>query len=110
MTNHMEVAHRNGLDNRRRNLRPATDSQSSANRSHQKSSTGYIGVCWMPRIQKFRAVIEAQGKQHYLGHFSSAKTAACVRDCAAKRYHGAFAVLNFPPKQPKDFVLEEHCA
>jgi hypothetical protein len=103
-----EVDHRNrnGLDNRRRNLRPASDSQSGANRVYRRSSSGYIGVYWIPKIQKFYAVIRVHGKNLHLGCFSSAKSAARVRDRAVKKRHGAFAVLNFPPKQPKDFILE----
>lgn len=84
---------RNGLDNRRGNLRPATRSQNVYNRGKQKSNTsGYIGVSWSEG--KWRAYIRTGGKLIHLGYFDDPKEAARVRDKAALKYHGEFANLN----------------
>jgi hypothetical protein len=85
---------RNPLNNRRSNLRPATQSQQQVNKVFP-NTTGYIGV-WRSasRIRPYRAALEVDGKQIYLGVFSSPVQAAQVRDEAAKQYYGEFAVTN----------------
>lgn len=84
---------RNKLDNRRCNLRPATDSQNSCNQGIQKNNTsGYKGVHWS--YGKWRAVIGVNGKKIYLGSYNDPKEAARAYNKAALKYHGEFAVLN----------------
>jgi len=84
---------RNGLDNRRCNLRPATYSQSSWNRGIQKNNTsGYIGVSRKRR--KWRVQINVNGRKRYLGCYDDPKEAAKVYNKAAFKYRGEFAVLN----------------
>lgn len=84
---------RNRLDNRRCNLRPATDSQSQCNRNKQKNNTsGYIGVYWCRG--KWVAQIKVNKKQIYLGRYDDKLEAAQVRNKVIKKYHGEFAVLN----------------
>jgi len=84
---------RNKLDNRRYNLRPATDSQSQCNRNKQSNNTsGYTGVYW--NRGKWRADVRVNKKHIYLGRYNNPKEAAKAYNKAAIKYHGEFAVLN----------------
>jgi hypothetical protein len=89
---------RNGLDNRRDNLRLATQSQNACNRSKigVKTSSRYIGVSFQKRGGKWRAVIRVRGKKTWLGSFDWEIEAAKAYDTAARKYNGEFASLNFP--------------
>ncbi len=86
---------RNGLDNRRANLRFATIAQNAWNSRMRKNRSGYKGVWFAKDKDKFRAAIWHNNKRIYLGYFNSPITAARAYDAAAKKYHGNFAVLNF---------------
>ncbi len=84
---------RNGLDNRRCNLRPATGSQNGWNTGKRKDNTsGYKGVYWDRK--KWRARIKVNGKPIHLGLFDDIKDAARAYNEAALKYHKEFAVLN----------------
>jgi hypothetical protein len=96
----LEVDHDNGnrLDNRRENLRPATKSQNMSNRGpFLNNKSGFKGVCWHKRRQKWIAQIHVSGKRTHLGYFDDPIAAARAYDAAALELHGAFARLNFPP-------------
>lgn len=87
---------RNILDNRRSNLRVASNMQNQANRLKTKRSTsGYKGVSWFKHLGKWRADIQKDGKLRYLGHFSDKVEAAKAYDRAALELFGEFALLNF---------------
>lgn len=87
---------RDSLDCRRENLRPATPSQNSANRSRQSNNTsGFKGVSFRRRAGKWRADIKVHGKQRSIGLFSDPVEAARAYDEAAKKTFGEFASLNF---------------
>jgi hypothetical protein len=94
------VDHRNGegLDNRGANLRLATYSQNMANRAKTKKRTSskYIGVSIEKGCKSWRVAIRVNGKQMWLGSFKNEIDAARAYDCAALKYHGEFARLNFP--------------
>jgi hypothetical protein len=82
---------RNGMDNRRCNLREATVRLNLANRPATRlSTTGYKGVN-LYRNGKYRAVF---GSKH-LGYFDTAEEAARAYDSEAVRQYGEFAYLNF---------------
>ena len=86
---------RNGLDNRRENLRICTNSQNSYNTKIQKNNTsGFRGVCWNKRKKRWYAYIKHHGKQIYLGLFLDKELAAKEYNKAALKYAGAFAHLN----------------
>ena len=89
---------RDGLDNRRANLRLATRRQNRYNSGPtlRDGTSKYKGVSWDKRRGKWRSILGFDGKMKYLGSFDNEIEAAKVRDTAAKKYHGQFAWLNFP--------------
>ena len=89
----------NGLDNRKANLRLATYAQNSYNRKQfrKRQTSKYTGVSWIKQIKKWRVIICYNGKKKFIGYFKDEKQAAKAYDKAAKKYHGEFASLNFPP-------------
>ncbi len=87
-----------GLDNRRSNLRHATNSQNITNlvRRNAGKYSKYRGVSRFPRTRCWQARIGANGKGFWLGNFASEEEAARAYDEAARKLHGEFARLNFP--------------
>lgn len=86
---------RNGLDNRRINLRRATPAQNVANKPPTRRNTsGYKGVSWHQRGRKWRASIKADGRMVSLGLFSDPAEAARAYNAAALELWGEFAWLN----------------
>jgi hypothetical protein len=95
----LDVDHINGnrLDNRKKNLRLATNQQNSWNQGLGKRNTsGYKGVSWHTRDLTFSAIIRVDGRQKTLGTFNEAISAALAYDAAAREHYGEFARLNFP--------------
>lgn len=87
----------NGLNNRRSNLRQASDSQQAAHRGLQVNNTsGYKGVSWRKDVAKWQAQIQVNGKRRHLGYFADPIEAAKAYDRAALEFQGEFAVVNFP--------------
>lgn len=92
------VDHINGQpwDNRKSNLRCATQHQNTQNSAMPSSNTtGYKGVCFDKRKKKYLASIHPNGKTKFLGYFSNPQDAAKAYDKAAVLYFGEFARLNF---------------
>jgi hypothetical protein len=87
---------RDGLDNRKSNLRLATRSQNNYNRRKKKGSSKYRGVCYCKRRKEWRGYITYNKIYKSLGYFKTEEGAARAYDEAAKIYHGEFAMLNFP--------------
>src|ERR1700740_73658 len=101
LVDHIKHHRRTGLfstlDNRKKNLRAATWSQNMRNgkvRSNNKS--GYHGVYYDKTHKRWVAQIRHHGKGHHIGCFDTAIEGAIARDKAAKKFHGKFAILNFP--------------
>ncbi len=86
---------RNGMNNRRSNLRTATYSLNMANSRKPKIgiTSRFKGVS-RHRTGKFRAGIGVNHKRHYLGLFVSEEEAALAYNAAALHYFGEFARLN----------------
>ena len=84
------------LNNRRNNLRLATNSQNGHNRHMQSKTTGYRGVTQDKRCKtpKFWAHIRVEGKDLYLGMFTNAEDAYAAYVKAAKQYYGEYARLD----------------
>lgn len=88
---------KNGIGNRIKNLRLATNQQNMRNgarRSHNKS--GFKGVHRRPETGKYRACLTVGARTIWLGQTQTAEQAALLYDAAAKKHFGRFARLNFP--------------
>ncbi len=86
---------RDGLNCRRRNLRPATRSQNSINcKISLANSSGYKGVSFCKRTGRWQAYIGSEGRRKYLGRFNSREDAFEARWKAAIINHGQFARLS----------------
>lgn len=83
---------RNGLDNRRCNLRLTTASQNMQNRKSWGKS-GYRGVRWHKTA--FVSEITINKKKTHLGSFQDKVQAARAYDEAALKCFGEFAQVNF---------------
>jgi hypothetical protein len=92
---------RNGLNNTRANLRPATKAQNCRNTTLRRDNqSGFKGVTWTPHARRWRALIVAGGRRTHLGYFDDPATAARAYDAAALDLHGQFAALNFSKEIP----------
>jgi AP2 domain-containing protein len=82
----------NTLDDRRHNLRLASPSQNARNRGKtNKSTSGYKGVSWNKRSNKWVAQIVRNYKHIHLGYFDDPIEAYAAYCEAATKYHGEFA-------------------
>ena len=92
-----EIDHKdhNPANNAWRNLRAATSSQGKMNtRLRSDNTSGFKGVGFEKRRGHWIAVIEADGKRHYLGSFPTPEAAKSAYAEAAQRLHGEFASLD----------------
>lgn len=100
LTGHRLTDHINGdgLDNRRANLRMATQAENLRNRGLPANNTsGFKGVSFRrQRGRGWKSTIGLNGKRIHLGLFSTPEAAARAYDAAARELFGEFAWLNFP--------------
>lgn len=96
------VDHINGntLDNRRSNLRLATNAQNKYNsrkytRGGYPASSQYKGVSWNQQKGRWQSRIAVNKHLIWLGSFSDEVAAALAYDQAARELHGEFARTNF---------------
>ena len=79
------------LNNRRANLRRATESQNSQNRKPRTDNrSGVPGICWLEKRQKWQVAITVDHHTKWLGYFSDLDQATEVRRRAVHEYHGEF--------------------
>ncbi len=90
---------RNGLDNRKENLRFATPSQNLCNRDKQSNNkSGFKGVHWNTQKKKWCAEIRFNGKKKHLGFFADPKEASEAYEKSAKETHKEFYYKAAAPK------------
>lgn len=82
----------NGLDNRRENLRSATDPENKRNAQKFHGRSRYKGVTWVGARSMWRARIA----RDHLGYYADETDAAKAYDAAARVRFGSFATVNFP--------------
>lgn len=104
---YVDHINRNGLDNRRENLRVTTQSQNIANAKMFSSNTsGFKGVTLMRG--KWHAQIKYKKHNACSGNMPDLVTAALVRDELARRLFGEPTFINLPdqtlPNEYKDMV------
>jgi len=93
----LDHADRDGLNNRRSNLRlPPTWAHQMANRGKAAGkSSQYLGVSWTTRLGSWRASLHiGGGKLLYLGQFATEVEAARAYDRAKVERFGEYANLN----------------
>lgn len=85
----------NGLDNRRENLRVATNRQNQQGFQTLRlgKSSQFRGVT--KHRARWKAGIRVNGRLLYLGLFKHEMDAAKAYDCAARQHFGEFAAPNF---------------
>ncbi len=93
---YVDHKNRDGLDNRRSNLRICTNSQNQHNCQTNRGSSCYKGVSWQKSRRKWKATITVDGKNKHLGLFADELEAACAYDAAAREHFGEFARPNLP--------------
>jgi hypothetical protein len=88
---------RNGLDNRKENLRPADKMLNGVNCGMRSNNTsGYRGVYWDKWSRSWKAQIRVANVTKNCGRSLNVIEAARAYDCQAQKYWGDNAILNFP--------------
>ena len=85
-----EIDHldRNPMNNRIENLRAATPSENQQNHGLQRNnSSGYPGVHFNKKRNKYHAQIAVNGKDIFLGYFATAEEAFTAYMIAKIKYH-----------------------
>lgn len=78
-------------DNRKSNLRVATQKENTRNRKMSRNNTsGHTGVSFSKRYKKWAAYIRFEDKQYHLGYFKQKKDAIAARKKAEKEMFGDF--------------------
>ena len=85
-----------GLDNRRANLRRATQSQNCLNSAKKRAHKKYKGVYFRVQTNQYWSQIYLDRKSYYCGAHKTEEDAARAYDRMARKLHGRFARLNFP--------------
>jgi len=98
----MQVDHINHdkSDNRKQNLRICTQAENMCNKASWMGQSHYKGVSYRldSPNKPWRAICYCQGRKHCLGSYATEEEAAVAYNEAARRYHGAYAVLNDVPE------------
>ncbi|MHC4185837.1 MAG: HNH endonuclease [Planctomycetota bacterium] len=91
---------RNSVDNRRVNLRAATQKQNVWNRkfARKRGRTRYNGIRWDKNKEKWQVRLTIDGRRRSFGYYADEIEAAKAYDRAARKYRGEYAFLNFPEK------------
>lgn len=86
---------RDGLDNRKQNLRLCSQRENMRNSKQRNGSSRFKGVHWISaRPNLWRAEIRSENGSEHLGYFTCEGCAAIAYDQAARNLHGEFARIN----------------
>lgn len=92
------VDHKNndGLDNRKSNLRMATDKNNSTNRRsrNKNNSSGYRNVSWSESYGKWIVQMQVNKKNTILGKFDDVHEAGKFSEEMRQKYYGEYAGKN----------------
>jgi len=89
-------------NNRIANLRVVNAAQNSRNALMSSANTsGYKGVTWSKKSQKWQASVKVQGRSNHVGLFGTKELAAEAAQNARNRYHGDFANHGLPLPEVK---------
>ena len=84
-----------GTNNTKENLRRCTRAENGRNAKRNiNNKSGYKGVSYNTRLDKWVAQIAIDGRAIYLGSFNTPEEAARTYDEAAIEHHGEFARTN----------------
>ncbi len=91
------VDHRDGntLDNRKGNLRLATTAQNNRNRQRMnpQNTSGFNGVFWERKVNKWRVQVSIHNKRHHVGVFETLPDAVEAQRRASLEFYGEFSPL-----------------
>lgn len=95
----MEINHKNHdrAEDSINNLELVTPAENCRyKRKHKDNTSGYKGVSYNKKTNKYRAQIWVNSKRKSLGYYDCPIEAARAYDRAAREHFGKFAILNFP--------------
>jgi hypothetical protein len=97
----------NGLDNRRMNLRQATQAQNmrAFRKKDPNASSKFRGVSWHYIQRKWVTHVIIAGRKKSIGCFISEEEAARAWDSAVRNLGYLEEALNFPPPRPDNFTV-----
>lgn len=99
---------RDELDCRKANLRLVTQAANSRNRRLSRNNTsGFVGVTWNKRAEKWSARARLDGRNVELGKFATRKGAAEARDEFVRTHYGAFGTYNLPKPGERSAITGE---
>ena len=91
----LDHINQNREDNRIENLRGATRSENGQNRKdHKNNTSGIRNVHFYKRYNKWRVMLNINGKNKHFGYFLNFDEACSVAEQARIVYYKEFAVLN----------------
>jgi hypothetical protein len=97
---YVDHVNRNTLDNRKRNLRPATNAENQSNTGLRRDNTsGFRGVNWSGRHERWMVRIRVRGQRQFVGLFDDPEEGARAYDQAAILHFGDYAWTNFPRRR-----------
>jgi hypothetical protein len=79
------------MDLQKSSMRICSNAENGRNRRINKDSvSGYRGVTWSKRLEKWKATVVLDGKQIHLGYYNTASEAHAVYCAKAKKLFGDF--------------------
>lgn len=91
----------NTFDNRKSNLRKATQKENARNAKVASNNTsGFTGICWDKNSSKWISYIRVDGRHKTLGYFTNKEDAVQARLEAEAKYFGEFA--------PQQYLFEQY--